>query len=584
MPSLTRFARRYMLPWSGWYAGGLVALVVTNVLSVTIPVELARGIDALTEGASGQPAVLRAALSVAAMGLVIIGIRTASRVAFFTPGRHVEAAVKRDLFSAILRHQPSFLRAYETGDLFSRVGSDVNMLRLLAGFGVLQIANTFLALGLAAAQMTRLDAGLTLWLVLPLAVATGLVQLVIQRMFVLMRRLQIEQAALSSWILSSYRGVSTVQGFAAEPAFEERFAARNHAALSTMLEQSQMRALLGPMLSLAADIDVFLVLLLGGPRVIAGDLSLGELVAFTTLVGFVTGPVRSSSFLLSVVRQAQAALERVDAILYAPVDRPEGEEGAQPSDAPPALTVRHLTFRYPDADTPALDDVSFDLPAGGTLGVMGLTGSGKTTLLRVLARLYNPPEGTVAIDGVDVRDLDLDAWRDRATFVPQRPFLFSESVASNILLADTPDEDPVLHAAIDRCQLSPDVATMPEGVHTRVGESGVRLSGGQRQRTALARGLVRPSALLLLDDVMSAVDHTTEKRLIEALRERTLRGGAPPTTILVANRVSALQHADRVLVLEAGRVAAFDTPDALRARPGLFRDTWERQQGEEARR
>lgn len=581
MPSLLPFMRRYMLPWWPWYLAGFVALVLTNGLSVSIPLQIARGVDALTAGADGRPDVLRAAIAVALMGAAVIGVRTASRVLFFTPGRYVEAAVKRDLFDALLRQQPTFLRQYETGDLFSRVGNDVNMLRLLGGFGVLQIANTFLALGFATAQMTSLDATLTMWLVLPLAVALGLVQLIIRRMFELMRTLQIQQAELSSWILSTYRGVATVHGFAAEPAFLRRFNEHNDANLRTMLEQSTMRAVLGPTLSLAADVDIFLVLLIGGPRVIQGDLSVGELVAFTTLIGFVTNPIRSSSFLLSIVRQAQAALERVDSILYAPVDRPEGADGHPAPAEPPALEVRHLTFAYPSAGEPALSDLSFTLAPGQTLGVLGLTGAGKSTLLRLMARLYNPPPGTVFVDGVDLRDLDLDDWRRRCTLVTQRPFLFSESLAENILLDDPTAQPERLTRVLELCQLTPDLQAMPDGTATRVGESGVRLSGGQRQRAALARGLARATPVLLLDDVMSAVDHATETQLIRTLRDRSA-GGPAPTTLLVANRISALQHADLVLVLERGRIAALAPPEVLREQEGLYRETWLRQQGESA--
>jgi len=581
LSSLVRFARRYMKPWWVWYAGGLVALVLTNGLSVTIPVQLARGIDALSSGPDGRDAVLSAALTVMAMGLVVIGVRTASRVLFFTPGRHVEAIVKRDVFDAMLRQQPAFLRQYETGDLFNRVGSDVNMLRLLAGFGVLQIANTFIALGFAGAQMTALNASLAMWLAIPLLLALGLVQLIIQRMFQLMRRLQVEQAELSSWILSTYRGVATVQGFAAETAFTERFAGKNERTLGTMLEQTQMRAILGPTLALAAAIDVFLVLYLGAPRVIDGEMTVGELVAFTTLVGFITNPIRSSSFLLSIVRQAEAALERVDAVLYAEPDRPEGSGGHPAPSAPPVLELRHLSFTYPGSEEAVLDDVSVTLPAGSTLGVLGLTGAGKTTLLRLLSRLYNPPRGTVFVDGVDLLDLDLDDWRRHTTLVAQRPFLFSESVAENILLDEAGADAERLAQVIELCQLTTDLRAMPEGTDTRVGESGVRLSGGQRQRTALARGLARDSAVLMLDDVMSAVDHATEKQLIATLQGRGVQGTGP-TTVLVANRVSALQHADLVLVLEQGRVAALDRPEVLRQREGLYRETWLRQQGEDA--
>jgi ATP-binding cassette subfamily B protein len=575
---LLRFTRRYVVPYAHWYAGGLLALIATNALSVTIPLYLAEGIDALAHGARDLHAIGRSAVIIAAMGAVTIVVRTVSRVLFFTPGRLVEARLKHDLFAAILRHQPVFLRRFETGDLFSRVSADVNMLRLAAGFGVLQLANAILAVLFAGGQMARVSPTLAAWLVPPILVALVLMQVSIQRMFLLMRRVQVELATLSSHVLASYRGVATVQGFAAEDAFLAGFDAKSEAWLRTTVGQSTLRAFLGPILALAVDVDVFLLLLIGGPMAVRGEITVGELVAFTTLVAYVSRPLRASSFLYSIVKQAQAALERFDAIVEAPVDRPDLPHPAAPPERAPAIELRDLTFTWPGASAPSLEHVSVTIPAGSTLGVLGPTGSGKSTLLTLLARLYDPPPGTILVDGTDLRRIDLDGWRDRTTLVPQRPFLFSESLADNVLLGR--DDPALLARVLDQAALGPDVAVLPEGTATLVGETGVRLSGGQRQRTALARGLARDHLVLLLDDVLSAVDHATERELVGTLRGAGGHGRV--TTVLVAHRVSALRHADHVLVLEGGRVVDQGRPDELLQRPGLFRDTWLQQQAEDA--
>ncbi|MCB9664296.1 MAG: ABC transporter ATP-binding protein [Alphaproteobacteria bacterium] len=578
MRPLLIFARRYMVPFWHWYVGGTLALLATNWMSVTIPLYLAEGVDALVSTDDPTSAVARSAVAVGLMGLAVIAVRTLSRVLYFTPGRLVEARVKRDLFSAILRHQPSFLRQWETGDLFSRVSSDVNMLRLLAGFGVLQLVNSVIAIVLAGGQMLRLSSELAIWLLGPILVGLVIVQLSIQHMFVLMRRLQVELAALSSHILASYRGVATVQGFAAEGPFTDVFDTRNEQYLRTMLQRAGIRAGIGPALAVATDVNIFLVLFVGGPMVIDGRLTVGELVAFTTLVAFITNPLRSSSFLYSIVKEAQASLERVEAIQGVPPDRPELPHPAPAPAQAPRLEIRHLTFAYPGSEDPALHDVSFTVPAGSTVGILGLTGSGKSTLLALLARLYNPPPGTILVDGTDLCRLDLDHWRERLTLVPQKAFLFSETLADNVLLGP-PDEER-LARAMRLSALEPDLEALPEGTATLVGEAGVRLSGGQRQRTALARGLVRDHTVLLLDDVLSAVDHATEKELIGTIRGAG--SGSTVTTLLVAHRVSALQHADQVVVLDEGRVVDVGRPDELLARPGLFRDTWQQQQAEGA--
>lgn len=565
-----RFARDYLARYWHWYLGGVLALLATNWLSVSIPVYLAEGIDALGQP-DGRAVILRSALVVGAMGIVLIAVRTASRLLFFTPGRLVEAQVKHDLFEKLIRHQPSFLDRWPTGDLISRVSSDVNMLRLLGGFTALGIANTVIAIGMTSTQMARLDPVLAAWVVLPLLVGF-LVTLGFVRQFrALMQQMQEQAGELSDHILSSYQGAPTIHAFRAEAAFQQAFRQRNEAYLRTMIKRANLGVAIGPVLSFASSFNVFVLLFVGGPRAIRGEITVGELVAFTTLVAYLTGPLRGMSFIISLVKQAQASLERIEAILLAPVDRPDLPNPTPAPEAPPALSVRGLSFAYPDdPDHIVLRDVSFDLPAGATLGILGPTGSGKSTLLRVLARLYNPPRGTVFVDGTDILDIDLDAWRRQMALVPQRAFLFSERVRDNVLLG-APD-DGRLERVLGLAQLEVDMAALPQGVDTVVGESGLTLSGGQRQRVALARGLVRENSVLVLDDVLSAVDHATEQALIAAIRS-----GRRPTTLIVANRISALQHADLVLVMEGGTVVDRGRHEELVAREGLYRDTWLRQ-------
>jgi ABC-type multidrug transport system fused ATPase/permease subunit len=285
-----------------------------------------------------------------------------------------------------------------------------------------------------------------------------------------------------------------------------------------------------------------------------------------------TGPLRQSSFLISIIQTTRASLARVDEVLYAPVDRPDRATDAPPVTAAPALRAKGLTVHFDGAPQPALNKVDFDLPAGATLGVFGQTGSGKTTLLRVLARLQPPSAGAVEVDGINLQRVDLDGWRRSTSFVTQRPFLFSETLRENL----APDaDDGTIEAALLAGVLGPDLERMPDGLQTLVGEAGVRLSGGQRQRIALARALTRPHHLLLLDDTLSAVDHHTEAQLLSHLRE----AGARCTTVIVAHRVSTLLHCDHVLVLEDGRVIDQGTPTELLARPGPFSDVWAQQQG-----
>jgi len=574
--TLLAFARRYMIPYLPWYVGGTAALAATNWISVTIPLYLADGIDALSQGEAGQPAVWEATWMVALLGVLVIGVRLVSRLLFFTPGRLVEARVRHDLFARILEHQPAFLETWPTGDLVSRLTSDINMVRLLAGFTALGIINTVVALTLTTTQMVRISPTLAAMVALPLAVGFLITLAVVGQLRQIMKELQERSAELSDHVLSSYQGIATIHAFRAEPALTEGFNVHADNWLRATLKRANLRVAIGPVLSLAASFNVFLLIYFGGPMAIRGEITVGELVAFTTLVAYLAGPLRGMSFILSLFKQAQASLERIDALLQEAPDRPEGPAGEAAPTTAPALRVDGLTFAYPGAEEPALRDVSFEVPAGGTVGIFGPTGSGKSTLLRLLARLYNPPAGTVFVDGVDVLQLDLDAWRRTMTLVPQRAFLFSESIRDNILLGEGDDSE--LEQVLQRAALDVDLAALPDGVETTVGESGMTLSGGQRQRTALARGLGRDGVLLMLDDVLSAVDHHTEQELLGSLAS----GQHVPTTAIVANRLSAILHADIIVVLEGGRVVDSGTHAELITRPGPYRETWLRQSEREA--
>jgi len=565
------YFRRYGAPYAWWYLGGTFLIAATNGLSVTIPLYLAQGIDALREGTNDE--VVEAAVYVGVMGGLVILVRWTSRLLFFTPGRLVEAQVKRDLFTSILAQQPEFHGRFPAGDLMNRMTSDVQMIRLLFGFTLLGIVNTVVAIALTATQMVRLSPTLALAVTLPLAIGFAITLGFVGRFRRIQLRMQEATSALSDFVLSSYQGVATLKAFGAEQAIRERFAPLNREALEAQLERARLRVGIGPVLSLAASINIFLLLWIGGPMPSEGTLTVGELVAFVTLVTYLTGPLRGMTFILSLFRQAQAAMERLDAVLMQRPLRPDLPDPTEAPGQPPELRIEGLTFRYPDAgedDPPALHDVSVSVPAGGTLGVFGPTGSGKSTLLRCLTRLNDPPPDTVLVDDVDVRTIDLAEWRERAVLVPQRAFLFSETVSDNVLLGADPERlDPLL----ERAQLKVDMDALPHGTRTEVGEAGLTLSGGQRQRVALARGLSREARVLILDDVLSAVDHATEATLIAELQRTPNR----PTTVIVANRISALRHADVIVVLDRGRVVATGTHDELLEIDSPYREAWQRQ-------
>ena len=572
-PNLGRFSRGYVAPLWRWYLAGGLAVLLTNWMAVRIPHELGVGLDALRAGTVGVSA---SALHIGILGFLIIGVRSASRIWFFTPARNAEFNLREDLFARCLRLQPEFYARYSTGDLMSRTTSDVTFARAFAGFALLQAVNVVAALAMALGQMLAISPGLTAAVAVPVLVGFAVVQGSAGRLMTLQRETQRRLGAFSDSVLGAIQGVSTIQGYCVEGPFVARLDAEAAALRTLNLRLALLRVIVFPLLSVAGGIAIFLLLWIGGQQALSGKLSAGSLAAFVALVGYLIMPLRLLGWLVPVFQRAEASLERLYVVLDAPVDRPEVGHSA-PFPTPglgPSIRFTGLSFAYPDApERPILRGIDAEIPAGATVGIFGRTGSGKTTLLRVLARLRNPPAGTVWIGGTDITSLDLDEYRRHLVVVPQVAFLFSETIRENVGLgvgAVRVDE------AVGAASLTPDLAALPEGMNTVVGERGIVLSGGQRQRVALARGLARDGEIVLLDDVLSAVDHTTEQELIRTLRARFGRGA---TTFLVSHRMSALEHCDRILVLDEGRVTDVGTHAELLQRPGVYQEAWRAQTG-----
>ena len=568
--SILRLIREYAWKHRWSYLAGGIFVWLTNYLSVSIPGQIGRAIDALR--ASGP--VGGHVLAIAAMGVAVIAVRTLSRILIFNPARDLEYDLRGALFARLLRLQPSFYARHKRGDIVSRASNDISWVRTLVGFGGLQVINVTIAVVLTGWKMIALSPRLTLLAGLPVLLGIVAVQLAIHRVFFLSRQNQEQMGEISEHVLGSLQGIATIQGFVAEEAFVERFEERNQRWLRTGMKLAMIRAGALPLLVLSGGVAMFAVVAFGGPIVIAGRLTVGQLAAFTALLAVLLPPLRSFGWMLSVIQRGRAALDRIFELMDEPVERPEGDHGlvSQPG-LGPAIEFRDLTFGYPDAaDQPVLNGVSASVPAGSVVGLFGRTGSGKSTLLRLLTRLFNPPKGSILVDGSDVVELDLDSWRQRVTMVPQRPFLFSDSIATNVALGEEPDSDRV-RRAVAAAALGMDLEVLPDGLDTVVGERGIMLSGGQRQRVALARGLYRGGDVLILDDVLSAVDHETESRLVETIA--AIAGGpGEPTVFISSHRLSAFRNCDAIIVLDRGRLVDHGTHDELISRPGPYRDAW----------
>lgn len=610
----TRFLGRYAKPHVRSYLAGLAFLLATTGLTVAIPTFVELAVDAMGTsapgaarggGASGDPGTSPVvyAWAIIAAGLGVMVVRTLSRVLFFNPGRVIEYHLKSDLFRHLTELPRRYYDRMRPGEIVSRGTNDAQAVRGFIGFGSLQVFNVALTLVFSIGKMLVTDWRLTLWVLVPLTLAVLVLRRAIREMFGLTRKTQEELGHLSSRVLETYGGAGVIQSMNAVPMAKERFEKNNAALLAVGQRLAFVIAWLLPIVDVVGNACLVLLLFVGGQMVVDGTLTPGELAAFAVLIRIVAGGLNSLGWLVNALQRGWISLGRVYEVIDAPAPaRPAASHEDVKMERGPAISVRGLSFRHENAQVgsgpssgssanagaqtaaPALSEVSFELAPGKTLGIFGPTGSGKSTLLDLIARVHDPAPGQVFLDGRDVLELDLPVLRRSLAYVPQDPWLFSQTLRENVALADDAStrDDAKVERAVKAACLSDDLSALADGLDTKVGERGVMLSGGQRQRAALARAFYRDFELLLLDDVLSAVDHATEKRLIDSIYQTIAGQGRAATTLIVSHRISALRHADEILVLDAGRVVARGRHDELlKDESGLYWKAWRLQQARE---
>ncbi|MCS6798504.1 MAG: ABC transporter ATP-binding protein/permease [Myxococcota bacterium] len=561
--------RPTLLSWLGPYrwrlaAGGLL-LLATNALEKAVPWLLAGALDAVER--LDLAAARERCLAVLGLAAGMWLVRTASRTVVFDVGRDVEFDLREALLGAVHRLGPSWLRRLGTGELLSRTTNDVAQVRLLVGFGALTAVNSAVAVLGAVALMLVIDVELTLWAMAPWPLLVLVARLFTRRIY--RQSLQAQQAAgaLSARVQESLGALRLVRVSGLEALERERFEQVSAQSARAQLRLAMTRGLMWPALATVAATGSLLVLWRGGTMVLEGRLTAGQMLAFGAYVAQLVWPTMAAGFLLSVVQRGRASYARLREVLEAvPEVRDAPDAVAAPSGK--GLRVRGLSFEHDGRRV--LDDVSFEVPDGGSVAIVGTTGAGKSTLASLIARMAPTPPGTVFLDDVDVTRVRLDALRRHVGYAQQEPFLFSTSIAANLALGlddpSAPDAHARLRQAARSAAVLEDIEKMPAGWDTVVGERGVQLSGGQRQRLALARALLREPPVLVLDDPLSAVDARTESLILEALD----RVGEGRTVVLVTHRIAAAARCDRVVVLHEGRVVERGTHEELIGNGGLY--------------
>jgi len=545
-----------------------VALAQPQVLRYAVD-DLYRGVTAAKLG--------RYALILFGIAVVAGLFKYAMRQSVIAISRHLEYDLRNELFAHLQGQDAAWFQRHRTGEIMSVATNDMAAVRMMLGPGLMYTVNTVVVSAVSIAFMIAISPRLTFYSLLPLPVVSLSVWWFGDRIHRRFERVQEQFARLSAKVQENLAGVRVVRAFAAERREAEAFEELNAGYVDQNVRLIRTSGIFQPSLAFFSGLGALLALWLGGREAIAGRITLGQFVAFTVYLGMLNWPMVALGWVINIFQRGMASYGRIAALLEQP-PAIAGRPGAtRPGSARGEIEFRDLTFTYPGADRPALEGVSFRAPAGSTVALVGRTGSGKSTVLALVPRIFDPPPGTVFLDGVDVRDLDLGWLRERLAVVPQDAFLFSATMRENIAYGVAAAGDGEVRRVAGIASLTGDVEAMPKGWATRIGERGITLSGGQKQRTAIARALLREAPVLMLDDCLSSVDTHTEEAILRGLRGEMRRR----TTLVVSHRVSTVRDADLILVFDEGRIAERGRHDELLALGGRYAALHRAQQLEE---
>jgi len=577
--SPTDLIRNFMVKRMRGYLIAVIGFAVAEVFQVQIPNILGRFINRLKASGATEHTILRFAfeLSIMAAGYVLAFGFAQTRIGQLS--RSVESEMRQSLFAHWETLSSTYFQQHSVGDLLNHTLNDVSAIRQAMSMGLNQISQaTFLFAATLYMTIRTIDLDLTLTALLPLVLIPVVVVILRREVRLRSRRVQEALSDMSELAEESFQAIRLIKAASNESVDLDRFKQRTQMIVDRQMSLVRINTLFQALLPMLSGIAFTIGLVYGGWLVIHGHISLGSFVAFTVYLSMLVQPLMQFGSVINTFQNASASVLRVHVLMSVEPDIQDPEhpvEKAWLGD----LRVRDLSFSYPGAKRPALAEVSFSVPHGTMLGIVGRTGAGKTTLLNLILRDYDPPKGTMFCDGVDIRDMRVRELRNLVAYVPQDGFLFSTTIGQNIAFSQTEVVPSAVETAASQSRIWETIRTMPSGIDTEIGERGIMLSGGQRQRTAIARALIKSEAkILILDDSLSAVDTGTETEILGVLKK--VRG--KKTTIIAAHRLSALRDADWIIVLDDGRIVESGDHQDLIQRGGIYAELYRIQTGGES--
>ena len=510
--------------------------------------------------------------------LVKGGFSFLTRQTIIVMSRLVEYDLKRDIYGHYQVLDSSFYKRHDTGDLMNRISEDVSHVRMYLGPAIMYSMNLVVLVALVVTVMLSIDPVLTLFALLPLPFMSLGIYFISANIHRKSDARQKAQSRVSSFVQQHIAGIRVLKSFNRERDAAERFDDETAAYKVRVLDLVKVEAMFMPLIVLLVGLSTILTIYVGGQRVVGGHLELGHIFQFVFYVNLLTWPFASVGWVTSLVQKAEASMNRILDFLDATpaVISPDAGGRKDGLSASPALEFDRVSWTYPDTGIQALNNVTFTLQAGETLGITGRTGSGKSTVLQLAMRMMDPQEGRISLDGTPLPEWDLDAMKQDLGYVPQDVFLFSDTIGNNIAFGQGDANEQQVRKAAQDAGVREDIDGFEHGFNTMLGERGVNLSGGQKQRISIARALVKSPRILFLDDCLSAVDTETEDAILAAIEKQEAS-----CTLMVSHRLASLRNADRILVMDEGKIVELGTPDELLAAGGLYATMFEQQKAEQ---
>ena len=564
--------KKYLKPFKTELLIGVIALLIVNIFSVVIPLEVKNIIDELQNGFSSK-FIISKSLWLITLATIMGIIRLYSRQIVFGIGRKVEVNLRQKLFDHLLIQDPNWVQKIGSGDIIARATSDVENIRRLLGFTVLSLCNIILAYSLTIPSMFLINKTLTISSLMIFPVILAIVGLFGGKM-VSQRRLQQEALSkLSDLIQEDLSGISAIKIYGQESSENDQFNKFNKAYRNAAIKLARTASTLFPLLQGISSISLLLLLALGTSQVANGFITIGGLVALILYVERLVFPTALLGFTINTFQLGQVSLDRIEEIFRSQPKIKNINQTIVPNNVlKGSIEARNLIIRYEDSKINALDGINLKIKPGELVAIVGPVGCGKTTLAKALGRTIDIPKKQLFIDNIDIRNLDLNFLRKNISIVPQEAFLFTSTISENIKFGDTKASFNLVKSSADKAGLVDDINNFPMGFETIVGERGITLSGGQRQRTALGRALLVDSPIVVMDDALASVDNKTASLIIKGIRENKNK-----TIIMISHQLSVAASCERVLVMENGKIIQEGVHKDLVNIDGLYKRLWERE-------